>query len=322
MDRVFFNEEKASGQEFKLSDSKSYQEALFDIERYFYRDFSRAKITAAAEKAVEKAKKKGETDASKLEDIGLSALIAALDDQHTSYLTAEENKRLNEDIQGSFYGVGFMLRLDKELDRPRVYSVMKDSPSERAGIKKDDVIYKVDGWDTKGQNLDVVVSRIRGKKGTTVVLEVKRDDEKELRTFKIKREKINIPELETEIMDGRYGYLHVFSFNAGIGQRVRDGGRGHAAEGCQGIHPRSQEQPRRPAGRGGATDERFRRRGRHRLLPDQGKPEGRREGGGRCRDRSSACRTDERRQRELIRDNGRCAEGPRAGSARREQDVR
>lgn len=235
VDRVFFKGDKASGKEFKLADSKSYQEALFDIERYFYRDFSKEKITAKAEAAVEKARKKGETDASKLEDTGLRALVAALDDPHTSYLTREENKRLNEDIKGSFYGVGFMLRTDKELKRPKVFSVMKGSPSERAGIKKDDIIYSVDGWDTRGQNLDVVVSRIRGKKGTTVELEVKRADEKELRTFKIKREKINIPELETEVIDGRYGYLHVFNFNAGTGERVRAAVRDMQKQGVQGF---------------------------------------------------------------------------------------
>lgn len=235
VDRLFFSSEKTSGKEFKLSDSKSYQEALFDIEHYFYRDFSKEKITAAAEAAVAKAKKEGETDAAKLEDTGLRALVEALDDAHTSYLTREENKRLNEDIKGSFYGVGFMLRMDKGSKRPKVFSVIKGSPSERADVKKDDVIYSVDGWDTKGQNLDVVVSRIRGKKGTTVELKIKRPGEKEFRTFKITREKINIPELESEIIDGRYGYLHVFNFNAGIGEKVRTAVKDMKQKGVKGF---------------------------------------------------------------------------------------
>jgi carboxyl-terminal processing protease len=233
VDRAFF--QNASGKDFKLTDSKSYQEALYDIEHYYYKDFSAAKITAAAEAAVAKAKKQGVTDVSKLENTGLSALIDALKEPHTDYLTADENKRLSEDISGSFYGVGFMLREDKATKRPIVFSVIKDSPADKAGIKKDDIILTVDGWDTKGQNLDIVVSRIRGKKGTQVVLKIQRAGEKSPLTFKITREKINIPEIESSIQDGQYGYVHVFNFNAGIGDKVRATIRDLQAKGAKGI---------------------------------------------------------------------------------------
>jgi len=220
VDRLVFSQKKPS-KEFRLEDSESYQEALFDIRQYFYGDYSRNKIEDAARKAVEEEKKKGVTSYSKLEDTALSALVKALKDQHSEYLTEGEAERLNEDISGSFYGIGTMLREDKKLKRPKVFSVVKGSPAEKAGIKRDDIIMTVDGKDTTGKSVDVVVTWIRGQKGTLVELKVSRPGEKKDLTFKITREKIMIPELETELIDGRIGYLKVMNFSDGIGKKVR-----------------------------------------------------------------------------------------------------
>ncbi|MCJ7652739.1 MAG: hypothetical protein MUO75_03435, partial [Actinobacteria bacterium] len=126
IDKLVFSQKKTA-REFRLEDSESYQEALFDIGQYFYRDYSKKKIEDAAQKAVDKEKKKGVTASSKLEDAGVRALVKALGDEHSEYLTGSEANRLNEDISGSFYGVGFMLRNDKARKRPKVFSIIKGS---------------------------------------------------------------------------------------------------------------------------------------------------------------------------------------------------
>lgn len=222
-------------EEFDLEDSRSYQEALYDIEQYYYGDYDLEEITTAAKDAVDKAIEEGEKDPEKLEDTGITALADALGDDHTQYLDEEQATRLDEDISGSFFGVGFMLRYDEDEERPRVVSVIDDSPSQRAGVKKDDVIMSVDGEDTKGEDLDVVVSNIRGQKGTNVELNVKREGEPDEITFDITREKIDIPELEYEIMDGKYGYLQVFNFNRGISDKIRDAVEEMQEQGAQGF---------------------------------------------------------------------------------------
>ncbi|MCJ7745226.1 MAG: PDZ domain-containing protein, partial [Actinobacteria bacterium] len=214
VDRLVFSQKKTT-KEFRLEGSESYQEALFDIKQYFYKDYLKEKIEGAAQKAVDREKKKGVTASSKLEDTGLRALVEALGDEHSEYLTGSEAKRLNEDIRGSFYGIGTMLREDKKLKRAKVFSVVKGSPAERAGVKREDVIVTVDGKDTKGKSTDVVVTWIRGQKGTQVELKDSRTGEKKELTFKIPREKIMIPELETELIDGRIGYLKVMNFSDG-----------------------------------------------------------------------------------------------------------
>lgn len=234
VDRLVFTR-KASN--FDITQSKSYRETLFNIERYFYRDFSRAKVEAAARAAVEKDKKKGVTSETKLESDGLNALVNALNDPHTQYLTADENRRLSEDINGSFFGVGIVLRQTgpKGDKRPQVFDVIKGSPAEKAVVKKEDVIVQVDGSDTENVNLDVVVSHIRGKKGTGVTLLVKRAGSPKNLTFKLIRAKVQIPEIESRLEDNKYGYIHVYNFDKGIGDKVRAAVKDLQAKGAKGF---------------------------------------------------------------------------------------
>jgi carboxyl-terminal processing protease len=234
VDKLVFSQKKTA-KEFRLTDSDSYQEALFDIRQYFYRDYSVAKIKEAAQKAVDAEKKKGVTSNLKLEETGLTALVAALKDQHSEYLTASEAESLNEDISGSFYGIGTMLREDVKLKRPKVFSLVKGAPAEQAGIKRDDIIISVDGKDTKGKSTDVVVTWIRGKNGTQVQLGIQRTGEKKELNFKITRKKIMIPELETQLIDGKYGYIKVMNFSEGIGQKVRAAVKDLKQKGAQGF---------------------------------------------------------------------------------------
>ncbi|MBU1672640.1 MAG: S41 family peptidase [Actinobacteria bacterium] len=238
VNKALFSEKSGEGSSFSLEASPVYNEALYDINQYYFKPFSEAKITDAAEKAVKDAQKKGETSPDKLLDVGLTALGKALDDEHSGYMNASQNKRLTEDLSGSFYGVGFTLKVDKDkegkgTDRPKVVSVIKDSPSDKAGVKKDDLIMSVDGKDTKGVPLDTVILWIRGKNGTKVNIKAKRGDES--LDFNMVREKITIPDLETEIVDGKYGVLRLFEFNSGVGQKVRDAVRDMQSKGVQGF---------------------------------------------------------------------------------------
>ncbi len=222
---------KKSAANFNLSNQPIYNEALFDIKSYFYRPFSEAKITAAANAAVAKAKKKGVTSTTELTNIGVTALVNALGEPHSEYLTPTQNKRLEQDLSGTFYGVGFTLREDK--GRPMVVSVIKGSPSDKAGIKAGDIIMSVDGKDTKGESLDTVVLQIRGKQGTKVKLGVMRGTK--TTTYSITREKIQIPDFESKMVDGKYGLLTLYEFNKGVGDKVRAAVKDLQAQGAQGF---------------------------------------------------------------------------------------
>lgn len=228
INKYFFKNEATN---FSLEEQPSFRETLFDIKSYYFKQYDENKIVAAGNAAVEKDKKKGVTSTAKLTNDGIAATVKALKDAHSQYLSQNENRRLNQDLNGSFYGVGFTLREDKK--RPKVVSVIKGSPAEKAGIKTGDVIMKVDGKDTLGESLDSVVLRIRGKQGTKVKIEVERDGKP--MTFVMTREKIQIPDFEYELQDGKYGVLKLYEFNKGVGDKVRAAVKDLQAKGAQGF---------------------------------------------------------------------------------------
>lgn len=273
IDKTLF---KSSASNFSLQDQPSYREALFDIKSYYFKPYVEAKIVTAANAAVESAKKKGVTSTTELTNTGITALVKALGDAHSEYLTPSENRRMEQDLSGSFFGVGFTLRLENVTGpnkgmpapppangstpnsttpnsttpntttpnnqqpvspgpntRPAVVSVIKGSPSEKAGIKPGDIIMSVDGQDTLGESLDAVVLRIRGKQGTKVDIKISRNG-KPL-DFVMTREKIQIPDFESELVDGKYGVLKLYEFNQGVGQKVRAAVKDLQAKGAQGF---------------------------------------------------------------------------------------
>lgn len=228
VDKALFKNNAAN---YSLQDQPVYRETLFNIKSYYFKPYEENKIVAAANAAVAKDKKKGVTNTTKLTNDGINAMVNALGDPHSQYLTAVENKRLNQDLSGVFYGVGFTLKLQNK--RPKVVSVIKGSPSDKAGIKAGDVIMSVDGKSTLGESLDSVVLRIRGKQGTKVKIDITRNGKP--MSFTITRAKIQIPDFESELQDGKYGVLKLYEFNKGVGQKVRQAVKDLTAKGAQGF---------------------------------------------------------------------------------------
>ncbi|HEY5526379.1 MAG TPA: S41 family peptidase [Candidatus Anoxymicrobiaceae bacterium] len=228
VDKALFKNNAAN---YSLQDQPVYRETLFNIKSYYFKPYDENKIVAAANAAVAKDKKKGVTNTTKLTNDGINAMVNALGDPHSQYLTAVENKRLNQDLSGVFYGVGFTLKLQNK--RPKVVSVIKGSPSDKAGIKAGDVIMSVDGKSTLGESLDSVVLRIRGKQGTKVKIDITRNGKP--MSFTITRAKIQIPDFESELQDGKYGVLKLYEFNKGVGQKVRQAVKDLTAKGAQGF---------------------------------------------------------------------------------------
>lgn len=115
----------------------------------------------------------GEVDSQELIDGAMKGMTAALDDPYSAYLSGKEMEALEDNISGSFEGIGASMFLEN--DQPVVAEApIKDSPAEKAGLQPKDVILKVDDEEVAGEKLSDVVSKIRGKKGTDVKLTIKR----------------------------------------------------------------------------------------------------------------------------------------------------
>ena len=120
----------------------------------------------------------------------ISGMADAVGDPYTEFLDEVESSSLNEDISGSFEGIG--AEVMKEGEGVRIVSPIADSPAEKAGLMPNDIILSVDGESVAELSLTEAVEKIRGPKGTEVVLSVARGDN----IFEVKVTRDSIP-LET-----------------------------------------------------------------------------------------------------------------------------
>ena len=143
----------------------------------------------------------------------IEGMVESIGDPFTVFLEAEENKRLQEDIRGEFAGVG--IEIGMRGDSLTVIAPLKNTPADRAGIIAGDKILKIDGEPTAGINLDEAVSKIRGRRGTKVILTIsrKKDGQEETKDFEMTRDRIKIPTAKWEVKNPDIGYIQLFSFN-------------------------------------------------------------------------------------------------------------
>ncbi len=124
----------------------------------------------------------------------IKGLAESLGDPFTTFLTPDEAKSFKSDLSGSLQGIGAVLGLQEKV--LTVMSIIKASPAEKAGLMAGDAILKVNDTSTEGLDIDRSVQLIRGPKGTSVTLQVRRDG----RTFPmtIVRDTITTPIVTTK----------------------------------------------------------------------------------------------------------------------------
>ncbi len=137
---------------------------------------------------------KKDIDPQKLYYGAISGMVAALGDPYTAFLPPVQNKEIKDELAGHFDGIGAQLGVkDKKII---VIAPLKESPAEKAGIAAADWIIKVDGKDTFNWTLPETVSKIRGPKGTKVILTVLHEKELEPLEISINRDTIAIKSVE------------------------------------------------------------------------------------------------------------------------------
>ena len=133
-------------------------------------------------------------------------------DPYTTYMEKEEKDGIEMLTRGKYGGVGIQIGLrEKQLT---VISPMDQSPAKRAGILSGDKIIKIDGEQTADFNIDDAAKLIRGKKGTEVVLSIKRYGEVELIDFVLMRETIPVKDISySGMLNESTGYIRLTRFS-------------------------------------------------------------------------------------------------------------
>ena len=137
-------------------------------------------------------------DKTKMTYGAIAGMVEAIGDPYTEFFNPEEAKKLEEDLAGSFEGIG--LQIGVKDDQIIAISPIKGTPAEKAGLRPGDLILAVDKTPTTGLSVDEVVSIIRGPKDTKVTLTISRE-ETGTRDIEITRAIIKVPSMDYEIKE-------------------------------------------------------------------------------------------------------------------------
>lgn len=133
-------------------------------------------------------------------------------DPHSNFMDPRSYARLRERQEGRYYGLGISINV---IDgRITVMSLFEGSPAYRVGIRRGDVIARIEGEDSIGMSSDQAVGRLRGPKGSAVNISILRAGYEELIDLEVERDEITIPTVEAAFMVAEQtGYVRLGDFS-------------------------------------------------------------------------------------------------------------
>ena len=148
-------------------------------------------------------------DEKKLITEAISGMVASLD-PHSQYFDKKSYKEFSEGTSGKFVGVG--IEISQEDGLVKVVSPIEGSPADRAGLKTNDLITKIDDTFVKGLSLNEAVKRMRGEPNTKVVLTIFRKEESRTFPVTIVREEIKTQSVKAKVIEPGFGWIRVSQF--------------------------------------------------------------------------------------------------------------
>lgn len=159
-------------------------------------------------------------DEQKLIDGAIKGYVEALGDKYTEYLVGEEWTEMETNTLGHYVGIGVYIANDTENNQIVIISPMEGSPAQEAGIKAGDILLKVNDVEYKGEQIDEAADVMKGDIGTTVKLEIKRNNE--ILTIEVERREVRINQITAKLLDGNIGYIRIPSFDEGTAESFKE----------------------------------------------------------------------------------------------------
>jgi carboxyl-terminal processing protease len=166
----------------------------------------------------------GEVESDRLVYGAISGMLQTLD-PHSSFMDPRSYAQMRERQEGRYYGLGIsIVVIDGEIT---VATMFEGSPAYQKGLRRGDVIARIEGEDTKGWTSDQAVRRLRGPRGTPVKISIKRSGYTDLIPLEVVRDEIHIPTVPAAFMiDGQTGYIRLQDFGENtdqeLGRALRD----------------------------------------------------------------------------------------------------
>ncbi len=141
----------------------------------------------------------------------IKGLTESLGDPYTTFFPPQEAKEFQSQIAGNFEGVGMEVGMKDGI--VTVIAPLKNSPSEKAGLKAGDHILQINATSTANISIDEAVRLMRGPKGSTVKLLILSPNDTRPREISIVREVINIPTIDTKARKDGIFVISLYSFS-------------------------------------------------------------------------------------------------------------
>jgi carboxyl-terminal processing protease len=175
-----------------------------------------------------------ELDLNKLSQGAIEGMIEALDDPYSDYFDAEHHALTQDELEGSFGGIGVKIKIDEE-GQLTVVAPLVGSPAQREGIMPGDKILGVDGETTEGLSLIEVTFKVRGELGTQVTLRILHQGEDVPQDIVITREKIELASVLPSILLDNIAHIEVGHFSSRTGAEIISALEDITADGMSGI---------------------------------------------------------------------------------------
>lgn len=154
-----------------------------------------------------------EIDEEKLEEMIYLGYVAGLEESYTTYYTAEEFAEVMESSSGIYSGIGAYVSQNMNTGIITIVNPFEGAPAADAGVKKDDILFAVEGEEVTGMDLNMVVAKLKGEEGTRVNVTMYRPSEDEYIDFEIVRAVVNVPTVTHKMLDNHIGYIQLTEFD-------------------------------------------------------------------------------------------------------------
>lgn len=154
-----------------------------------------------------------DVDQQNVEDYTYKGLTVGLNDPYSTYYTKEEYTEMMESLEGSYCGIGVLCTQDTTTGEIVVLNAFKKGSAYEAGIRSGDRIVKVEGESIVDEDLQTIVSKIRGEEGTKVTLTIYQAETKQSKDFTVERRETENETVTYELFSDKIGYIEVSEFD-------------------------------------------------------------------------------------------------------------
>ena len=154
----------------------------------------------------------GDIDDEQMEEYMYKGMMASLGDPYSAYYTSEEYEELTTETTGSYEGIGVVMQQDVNTGEVKVVRCYEGAPGEKAGLLPEDVLVEVNGESVSGMELAEVVDKVKSSQDQVAHLTIAREGESEYLEIDVHLEEVNIPVVQSEMLEDNIGYIALYEF--------------------------------------------------------------------------------------------------------------